>query len=161
LHAAPLPAIGTDAFTHNRLPSPTAPLKPFKQDPHSLGFPDSKQGKRFLAAQNDGGAAVQLTVEIVEETKLIALKVASTFPDANDALSDEVSRFNTLEVALTSTVTGAEVLAQARYWLQQRLIILIDLFCDGNPSGNCELAYGEALKPLMVKGGIRLDVARE
>ena len=64
-------------------------------------------------------------------------------------------------VALASTVTGADVLAQARYWLQHRLIILIDLFCDGNPSGSCELAYGEALKPLMVKGGIRMDAARE
>ena len=137
------------------------PEKPFRQDPHSLGFPASKHGKRLRAAQNDGGAAVQLTVEIVDDARLIVLKVASTLPDANDALNDELSRVNGLVVALTSTVTGADVLAQARYWLQQRLIILIDLFCDDNPSGSCELAYGEALKPLMVNGGTKMDAARE
>ena len=104
---------------------------------------------------------MQLTVEIVDETRLIALKVASTLPDAKDELNDDASRFSTLVVALTDTITGADVLEQAEYWLQQRLMILIDLFCDGNPSGNCELAYGEALKPLMVKGGTRFDEARE
>ena len=161
LHAAPLLPIGTDAFTHNRLPSPTAPVKPFKQVPHSFGFPASKHGKRLRAAQNDGEAAVQLACEMVDEAKLIALKVASTLPDANDALNDEVSRFSTLVVVLVATVTGADVLAQAKYWLQQRLMILTDLFCDGNPSGSCALAYGNVLNALMVKGGIRIDDARE
>ena len=161
VHVAPLRPMTDDAFTHNILPSPTVPVKPFRQDPHSFGFPASKHGKRFRAAQNDGGAAVQFAVEIVDDTKLIALKTPSTSPDANDELNVTESRFNTLVVVFTDTVTGAEELAQARYWLQQKLMILIDLFCDGNPSGNCELAYGEALKPLMVKGGIRMDVARE
>ena len=63
-------------------------------------------------------------------------------------------------VVLVATRTGADVLAQARYWLQQELMILIDLFCDGNPSGSCELAYGNELNALMVKGGIRMDAAR-
>ena len=112
-------------------------------------------------AQNDGEAAVQLTVEIVDDTKLIALKVASALPDANDALNEEESTLNKLVVVLVSTVTGADVLAQARYWLQQKLIILIVLFCDGNPSGSCEVAYGNELDALMVKGGIRFDVARK
>ena len=136
------------------------PVKPLKQEPHSLGFPASKHGKRFRVAQNEGGTAVQLTVEMVDETRLIALKVASALPEANDAPNDEVSRFSTLVVVLTATVTGADVLAQAKYWLQQRLMILIDLFCDGNPSGSCELAYGNELNALMVKGGIRIDTAR-
>ena len=115
VHVAPLSPIGKVAFTHNRLPSPTAPVKPFKQVPHSLGFPASKHEKRFRAAQNDGGAAVQLTCEIVDEAKLIALKVASTLPDASDALNVEQSTVNTLVVVLAPTVTGADVLAQARY----------------------------------------------
>ena len=161
LHVAPLRPIGMDAFTHNRLPSPIVPVKPFRQDPHSFGFLASKHGKRLRAAQNDGGVAVQLTVEIVDDAKLIALKVASALPDANDALNDKESRFNTLVVVLIATVTGADVLAQARYWLQQRLMILIDLFCDDNPSGNCVLTSGNKLNALMINGGVRIDDARE
>ena len=83
---------------------------------------------------------MQLDIEMVEETKLIVLKMESTSPDANDALNDTESRVNTLVVVLIATVTGADELAQARYWLQQRLMILMDLFCDANPSGNCVLA---------------------
>ena len=73
VHVAPLCPMVEDAFTHNKLPSPTVPMKPFEQGPHSFGFPASKHGKRFRVAQNDGGAAVQLDMEIVDETKLIVL----------------------------------------------------------------------------------------
>ena len=161
LHEAPFRPMTDDAFTHNKLPSPTVPVKPFKQDPHSFGLPASKHGKRFLAAQNVGGAAVQLATEMVDETKLITLKTSSVFPEANDVLNDVASSFNTLVVVLTATVTGADELAQARYWLQQKLMILIDLFCDVNPSGNCVLPYGNELNALMVNGGIRIANARE
>ena len=92
---------------HFAFESPTTPRYPDRQLPQVLMV--AKQLDLCKAVQI--GDAVQSTIEIVEDTKLIVEKVLSKFSDERDLPSSDFRYMLGSTAVLVTIVTGAEAFA--------------------------------------------------